>query len=63
MTVPAAVYIQRHERDYPETLARGFYRDLRVFERLDEGGHFTVAEVPAAMASRARAFAEQLGLL
>jgi pimeloyl-ACP methyl ester carboxylesterase len=61
--VPAAVFIQRHERDYPESLARAFYRDLRTFERLDEGGHFTVAEVPAAMARRVRAFAQQLQLL
>ena len=34
-----------------------FYRDLRVFERLDEGGHFAVAEVPEAMAARTRSFA------
>ncbi|WP_244198672.1 epoxide hydrolase family protein [Microbacterium phyllosphaerae] len=32
--VPAAVHIQSHEHDYPESLAREFYRDLRVFERL-----------------------------
>lgn len=56
VTVPAAVHIQRHERDYPESVARGFYQDLRVFERLEEGGHFTVAEVPDAMAERLRAF-------
>ncbi|KQZ84072.1 epoxide hydrolase [Microbacterium sp. Root166] len=61
--VPAAVFIQRHEADYPESLARRFYRDLRTFERLDEGGHFTVAEVPAAMADRTRAFARELGML
>ncbi|MET0303391.1 MAG: epoxide hydrolase [Microbacteriaceae bacterium] len=61
--VPAAVFIQRHERDYPESLAREFYRDLRVFERLAEGGHFTVAEVPAAMAERTRAFARGIGAL
>ena len=61
--VPAAVYIQRHEKDYPESLARDFYRDLRVFERLEEGGHFTVGEVPAQMARRTRAFATELGLL
>jgi pimeloyl-ACP methyl ester carboxylesterase len=61
--VPAAVFIQRHEHGYPESLARSFYRDLRVFERLAEGGHFTVAEVPAAMAERVRAFARDLGVL
>ncbi|GEL98376.1 epoxide hydrolase family protein [Cellulomonas terrae] len=54
--VPAAVFVQRHEHDNPESVARRFYRDLRVFERLDEGGHFTVAEVPEAMAERVREF-------
>ncbi len=63
VTVPASVHIQRHEWDYPESLARRFYRDLRAFERLDEGGHFAVAEVPQAMAQRVRAFADGLGLL
>ena len=54
--VPAAVFVQRHEHDNPESVARRFYRDLRVFERLAEGGHFTVAEVPEAMAERVREF-------
>ncbi|WP_127474779.1 epoxide hydrolase family protein [Microbacterium sulfonylureivorans] len=61
--VPAAVFIQRHEGDYPESLARSFYRDLRTFERLDEGGHFAVAEVPEVMADRVRAFARKIGAL
>lgn len=61
--VPAAVAIQRHEHDYPESLARAYYRDLRSFERMPEGGHFAVAEVPAAMAGRMRDFARGLGLL
>ena len=61
--VPAAVFIQRHEHDNPESVVRAFYRDLRMFERLAEGGHFTVAEVPAAMADRTRAFTRELGLL
>lgn len=60
-SVPAAVFIQRHEAAYPESLARSHYRDLRVFDRLDEGGHFTVAEVPHEMASRVRAFVGSLG--
>jgi pimeloyl-ACP methyl ester carboxylesterase len=61
--VPASVHIQRHEGDYPESLARRFYRDLRTFERLDEGGHFAVAEVPGVMADRVRAFARELQLI
>ncbi|WP_127818905.1 epoxide hydrolase family protein [Microbacterium sp. CPCC 204701] len=61
--VPASVHIQRHEWDYPESLARRFYRDLRAFERLEEGGHFAVAEAPAVMAERARALASEVGAL
>jgi len=63
VTVPASVHIQRHEHDYPESVAREFYRDLRMFERLPRGGHFTVAEVPTDIAERTRTFARQLGLL
>ncbi|ANJ28075.1 epoxide hydrolase family protein [Agromyces aureus] len=60
-SVPAAVHIQRHESTYPESLARRHYLDLRVFDRLDEGGHFTAAEVPDALAERVRAFATSIG--
>ena len=60
-SVPAAVLIQRHERTYPESLARRHYLDLRVFDRLKEGGHFTVAEVPGQMAARVREFVRSLG--
>jgi pimeloyl-ACP methyl ester carboxylesterase len=63
VSVPAAVHIQRHEYDYPESLARAFYRDLRTFERLPEGGHFAVAEAPAEMAARTRSFARRIGVL
>lgn len=58
--VPAAVFVQRHEADYPESLARRFYRDLRVFERLPAGGHFTAAEVPGELAERIRGFVATL---
>ena len=60
--VPAGVFVQRHEHDNPESVARRFYRDLRVFERLSEGGHFAVAEVPDAMAQRVRGLVRELGL-
>ncbi len=60
-SVPAAVFIQRHEASYPESLARRHYLDLRVFGRLDEGGHFAVAEVPDEMAARVRTFVTSLG--
>lgn len=61
--VPAAVAIQRHEHDYPESVARAYYRDLRSFERMPEGGHFAVAEVPEAMAERIRTFARTIAVL
>lgn len=60
-SVPAAVWIQRHEADYPESLARSHYLDLRWFDRLDEGGHFAAAEVPEEMAGRVRRFLAMLG--
>jgi len=59
-SVPAAVFIQRHEAAYPESLARRHYLDLRSFDRLDEGGHFTVGEVPDEMAQRVREFVGSL---
>ena len=59
-SVPAAVFIQRHEAGYPESLARSHYRGLRTFKRLAEGGHFTVAEIPDEMAARMRAFVGSL---
>ncbi|GGI45900.1 pimeloyl-ACP methyl ester carboxylesterase [Agromyces flavus] len=59
--VPAAVWIQRHEGTYPESLARRHYRDLRWFDRLDEGGHFAIAEVPDEMADRVRRFMAMIG--
>ncbi|QEO14968.1 epoxide hydrolase 1 [Agromyces intestinalis] len=62
-SVPASVHIQRHEASNPESISRRHYRDLRTFERLDEGGHFTAAEVPEVLADRLRGFARELGLL
>ena len=61
--VPAAVFIQRHEADYPESLARDFYRDLRVFERLDEGGHFASARCPKRWPRGRERSQRELGLL
>jgi pimeloyl-ACP methyl ester carboxylesterase len=59
-SVPAAVFIQRHEGAYPESIARRHYLDLREFDRLDEGGHFAIAEVPGELASRMREFVRSL---
>ena len=59
--MPAAVLIQRHEGAYPESIARRHYLDLREFDRLGEGGHFAIAEVPDEMAVRVREFVRSLG--
>jgi pimeloyl-ACP methyl ester carboxylesterase len=48
--VPAAVIVQTHEREYPRSLAEKSYLDLRSFEKLERGGHFTAFEAPAAIA-------------
>ena len=47
-------------RQLPESIARRHYLDLREFDRLDEGGHFAIGEVPAELAQRVRAFVATL---
>lgn len=58
--VPAAVIVQQHERQYPRALAERSYLDLRSFDRLERGGHFTAAEAAPAVAGIIRAFAHDL---
>jgi pimeloyl-ACP methyl ester carboxylesterase len=48
--VPAAVIVQTHEGEYPRSLAAKSYLDLRSFEKLERGGHFTAFEAPADIA-------------
>lgn len=48
--VPAAIVVQRHEAGYPRSLAEKSYTDIRSFERLERGGHFTAWEAPYAVA-------------
>lgn len=48
---PAAVRVQRRERDYPRSLAERSYRDLRSFSVLERGGHFPALETPAEVAA------------
>ena len=49
--VPASILVQTHEGAYPRSLAEKSYADIRSFERLSRGGHFTAWENPAAIAS------------
>lgn len=48
---PAAVRVQRRERDYPRSLAERSYGDLRSFSVLERGGHFPALETPAEVAA------------
>ncbi|GAB4003881.1 epoxide hydrolase [Glycomyces albus] len=50
VTVPASVLVQTHEGAYPRSLAEKSYLDLRRFDRLERGGHFTAWEAPQAVA-------------
>jgi len=52
--VPAAIVIQRHESAYPRSLAEKSYTDIRSFERLERGGHFTAWEAPESVARTVR---------
>lgn len=56
--VPASILIQTHEAAYPRSLAEKSYADIRSFERLARGGHFTAWENPAAVASAIRTLEE-----
>jgi pimeloyl-ACP methyl ester carboxylesterase len=60
VTVPAAAVAQTHESRYPRELAERTYTDLRSFQVLPRGGHFTAAEAPDLIASDIRAFARSL---
>lgn len=57
VTVPASLLVNTHERGYPRSLGDKSYTDVRAFERLDRGGHFTAWENPAAVAGAIRTIA------
>lgn len=50
VAVPASILIQTHESAYPRSLAEKSYADIRAFQRLAHGGHFTAWENPTAVA-------------
>lgn len=60
VTVPASVLVQRHEREYPRSMAEASYTDLRSFRVLDRGGHFVAAEAPFDVADAVRGLLAQL---
>ncbi|WHP17878.1 epoxide hydrolase family protein [Cellulomonas sp. ES6] len=57
VTVPAALLVNTHERGYPRSLGDKSYTDIRSFERLGRGGHFTAWENPGAVADAIRSLA------
>ncbi len=61
IAIPAGVTVQVHEGRYPRELAERTYLDLRYFNTLDRGGHFTAAEAPQLLAHDLRAFVDTLG--
>jgi pimeloyl-ACP methyl ester carboxylesterase len=58
--VPAAVIVQQHECEYPRSVAERTYDDIRSFDLLEHGGHFTAFEAPAEVADVTRGFAATL---
>lgn len=60
ITVPASIVVQRHESAYPRTLAEKSYADIRSFQRLKHGGHFTAWEAPDAVAAAIRELEAQI---
>jgi epoxide hydrolase len=60
VTVPAGITVQQHERRYPRELADRTYSDVRFFNLIERGGHFTAAEAPDLVAADLRAFVATL---
>ena len=60
ISVPAAIIVQQHERGYPLSLAERTYDDIRSFDPLEHGGHFTASEAAPAVAAIIRRFAAGL---
>ncbi|WP_348788413.1 epoxide hydrolase family protein [Leifsonia sp. NPDC080035] len=58
--VPASILVQRHEAEYPRSLAEKSYTDIRSFERLSKGGHFTAWEAPGPVAAAITALAAEV---
>ena len=54
--VPAGVSVQWGERGFPRSYAERTYRDLRFWNELPRGGHFTVKQTPDLVAADMREF-------
>ena len=54
--VPVGVAVQYREQGFPQSYAARTYRDIRDWQQLPSGGHFTVKQSPELVASAMREF-------
>ncbi|SIO23014.1 epoxide hydrolase family protein [Agromyces cerinus] len=54
--VPVGVAVQYGERGFPQSWAARTYRDIRAWQQLPSGGHFTVKQSPELVATAMREF-------
>lgn len=54
--VPVGVAVQHREHGFPQSYAARTYRDIRAWQQLPSGGHFTVKQSPALVATAMREF-------
>ena len=56
MNVPVGVSVQHGERGFPRSYAARTYTDIRAWNQLPSGGHFTAKESPFLVARDMRGF-------
>lgn len=54
--VPVGVAVQYREHGFPQSYAARTYRDIRAWQQLPSGGHFTVKQSPELVAAAMREF-------
>ncbi len=54
--VPVGVAVQYREHGFPQSYAARTYRDIRAWQQLPSGGHFTVKQSPDLVATAMREF-------
>lgn len=58
--VPVGVSVQWGERGFPREYAERTYRDIRAWNELPRGGHFTAKQTPGLVAEHLAAFVDSL---
>ena len=54
--VPVGVAVQYREHGFPRSYAARTYRDIRAWQQLPSGGHFTAKQSPGLVAAAMREF-------